>query len=368
LGRKTNEIEVSLAYLQAPTIMAHWLITGGCGFIGGNLLVALTHEGKTRMIRILDNLSVGTQDDLEFYISQLGSFSKKDTAQGAVYRLDTGGTPQIELYIGDIRDEEAAIKATEGIDVVMHLAANTGVQPSIRNPRLDMESNVVGVFNLLEASRHQGVRRFILASSGAAVGETDPPITEEKVARPVSPYGASKLAGEGYCSAYSRSFGLQAIVLRFGNVYGPLSKRKNSVVAKYIKDAINGLPLEVYGDGRQTRDFIFIEDLVAAILLAARSSAAGEVFQIATCTETSVLEIAMELKRLFKNETGLDVDVIHGGALSGEVRRIYADISKAQKVLGFEPRYNLSEGLQKTLEYFLRQGSPTEKRRARREQ
>jgi len=335
--------------------MARWLITGGCGFIGGNLLLALIREGREGVIRILDNLSVGTQEDLEFYISQAGSFSKNESKGRSIYWLDADCTAEIELHIADIRAKEAAFKATEGIDVVVHLAANTGVQASIQNPRLDMESNVVGVFNLLEACRRQNVRRFILSSSGAVVGDAEPPTHEEKVARPVSPYGASKLAGEAYCIAYSRSFGVPAVALRFGNVYGPLSKRKNSVVAKYIKDAMNGLPLEIYGDGKQTRDFIFIEDLVDAILLAARSSAAGEVFQIATHKETTVLEIAMELKCLFKKETGVDVDVVHGDALSGEVRRNCADISKARKVLGFEPRYDLATGLQKTLDYFLRQ-------------
>jgi UDP-glucose 4-epimerase len=335
--------------------MERWLVTGGCGFIGGNLVVALAREGKTRTIRVLDNLSVGTRDDLEFYLSQLGVFTRRESEGRAIYSSEAGGLPVVELYVGDIRDAQAANDASENIDVVVHLAANTGVQASIQDPRLDLESNVLGVVNVLEACRHHKVRKFVLASSAAAVGNTEPPIHEEKAPHPISPYGASKLAGEAYCSAYSSSFGVEAVALRFGNVYGPLSRKKTSVIAKYIKNAMSGRPLELYGDGLQTRDFIFIDDLVDAILLAARSSASGEVFQIATHRETTVQEMALELKRLFHETTGRDVDVIHGNALVGDVRRNYADISKARKMLGFEPRYGLTEGLQRTLDYFLRQ-------------
>lgn len=333
--------------------MKNWLITGGCGFIGGNLLVTLIRERKADTIRVFDNLSVGTRDDLEFYLSQAGSFSCEGTDARSVYRLEGTGAPRVELYVGDIRDDAGALLAGEGIDVIVHLAANTGVQPSIHDPRLDMESNVVGIFNFLEAARRHRVPKFIFASSGAVVGETDPPINEEKVARPVSPYGASKLAGEAYCIAYSRSFGVAAIALRFGNVYGPLSKRKNSVIAKYIKNAMSGRPLEIYGDGNQTRDFIFIDDLIDAVLLAAQSNASGEVFQIATHKETTVGEMALELKRLFMDRTGKDVEIVHGDALTGDVRRNFADISKARRMLGFEPRHDLTRGLEKTLDYFL---------------
>jgi UDP-glucose 4-epimerase len=344
VGRKETQIEVSLD---------RWLITGGCGFIGGNLLLALLREGKARRVRILDNLSVGTRQDLEFYLAQAGTYSPKEDGNPVVYRADAGDAPAVELLIGDIRDAATCSAAARDTDVVVHLAANTGVQLSMQNPRADMESNVVGVFNVLEACREHGVRKFIFASSGAVVGETDPPIREDKVARPISPYGASKLAGEAYCLAYSRSFGVDGVALRFGNVYGPLSKNKTSVVAKYIKNAMDGRPLEIYGDGRQTRDFIYIDDLVNAILLAVRSGASGEVFQIATHRETTVSEVALEVKRLFKESTGADIEVVHGEALKGDVRRNFADISKARTVLGFEPQFDLSRGLQRTLDYFL---------------
>ena len=144
--------------------------------------------------------------------------------------------------------------------------------PSVENPRLDMECNVIGTLNMLEGARMHKVKRFIFASSGAPIGECEPPIHEEMAPHPVSPYGASKLAGEGYCSAYFRTFDVETIALRFGNVYGPGSGHKNSVVAKFIRQAMQGETLEIYGDGKQTRDFIYIDDLIQAICLAINPS------------------------------------------------------------------------------------------------
>ena len=149
------------------------------------------------------------------------------------------------------------MKVAKGIDTIIHLAANTGVGPSIEKPQVDMSVNIIGTFNYLEASRVNKISKFIFASSGAPIGEVEPPIHEEIPPHPLSPYGASKLAGEGYCSAYKNTFGIETVVLRFGNVYGPGSINKSSVVAKFIRKAINGDILEIYGDGMQTRDFIY---------------------------------------------------------------------------------------------------------------
>jgi len=317
----------------------HWLITGGCGFIGTSLIARILRDNPVSNIRVLDNFSVGSREDLYDVTS---SFEKE-------HNLKPAG---IELIEGDIRDNETCLQSCNGIDVIVHLAANTGVAPSVENPRYDMEANVIGTFNMLESARHHGIKKFVMASSGATIGEVEPPIHEEKAPRPVSPYGASKLAGEAYCSAYYRTFGLKTVSLRFANVYGPLSKHKSSVVAKFLKQAFAGEPLEIYGDGNQTRDFIYIDDLIQAIILSVKSDVGGEVFQIATFRETTINEIAQKIKNLVDMEFGAKVSIIHGNTRIGDVKRNYSDISKAKKMLGFSPDYDLDKGLHNTFEYF----------------
>jgi UDP-glucose 4-epimerase len=240
------------------------------------------------------------------------------------------------------------------MDVIVHLAANTGVGPSVENPFLDMEINVGGTFNVLEAARHHQVKRFIFASSGAPAGECEPPVHEELPPHPVSPYGASKLAGEGYCSAYYRTFGVETVVLRFGNVYGPGSGHKNSVVAKFIKQAMAGETLEIYGDGRQTRDFIYIEDLVHAICLSqCTGDVGGEIFQIATNKETTVIEMTNLLISMLEKKNRKDIRLINREKRPGDVLRNFSDTTKARKLLNWEPQTDLSIGLKKTIEYFV---------------
>ncbi len=317
----------------------HWLITGGCGFIGTSLIAYLLNVCPETNIRVLDDFSVGTRSDL----SEATAFLDTERAE------KSGG---IEIIEGDIRDFDTCLKSCQGVDVVVHLAANTGVAPSIENPEFDMQTNVIGTFHMLEASRQHGIKKFVMASSGATIGEVEPPIHEEKTPRPVSPYGASKLAGEAYCSAYSRSFGIKTVALRFGNVYGPLSKHKNSVVAKFIKQAFAKEPLEIYGDGNQTRDFLYIDDLIQAVTLSVSSDVAGEVFQIATFKETTVNEIASKIKNLIESETGQKVNIVYGDSRFGDVKRNFSDISKARRMLGFSPEFDLDKGLKNTFEYF----------------
>ena len=214
----------------------NWLITGGCGFIGRNLVKNFLNEGG-HYIRVIDNLCVGTKKDL----AHVCEYRQVDSS-GSFDETVSGSVP--ELVVGDILDPELALRAAKDINVIVHLAANTGVGPSVENPRKDCETNIIGTVNYLEAARKNKVGRFVFASSGAPAGECEPPIHEELPPHPVSPYGAGKLAGEGYCSAYWHSFGVETVCLRFGNVYGPLSARKNSVVAKFIKRAMRGRPLE----------------------------------------------------------------------------------------------------------------------------
>ena len=272
--------------------MYRFLITGGCGFLGCSLVDNLLKE--QHVVRVVDNLSTGTRADL----AKVTDFVEKSIDE-------LQDSPDgVELIVGDILDDQLALTVTKGCDVIVHFAANTGVGPSVEDPRGDCMANVIGTFNYLEAARINKVPRFIFASSGAPAGEVEPPIHEELPPHPVSPYGASKLAGEGYCSAYYRTFGIDTVMLRFGNVYGPGSLHKSSVVAKFIREALNGETLEIYGDGFQTRDFIYVDDLIDAVMLAVNTpNIGGEAFQIATNKETTVGEMSEELVSVVTGQT-----------------------------------------------------------------
>ena len=297
------------------------LITGGCGFIGTNLAEYLS--GKGYRVRILDNLSSS---------SQVWTVNPPPTQQTA------------ELIIGDIRDKDMVNQALKGVDAVVHLAAHTSVVGSLENPEENWDININGTLNLLEACRQNRADKFIFASSNAAVGEQTPPIDERAIPRPLSPYGASKLAGEALCSAYYHSFGLKTISLRFANCYGPYSDHKSSVIARFMGWAREGKPLIIYGDGNQTRDFIHIVDVCQAIYLSLMTlDFYSEVFQIASGVETTINELA----EMIEEVTGNKLQIIHQMERKAEIRRNYADVSKARAFLGFQPKVELREGLKR---------------------
>jgi UDP-glucose 4-epimerase len=223
-----------------------------------------------------------------------------------------------------------------------------------------MESNVMGTFNMLEGARSQGVKRFVFASSGAPAGECEPPIHEELPPHPVSPYGASKLAGEGYCSAFYKTFGVHTVALRFSNVYGPGSTHKSSVVAKFIKQALNRETLTIYGDGAQTRDFIFIDDLIDAVYKAAviKNDIGGETFQIATSRETTIDEITGLLLGVLE-ANGIDLPRVEKTTPRlGDVKRNFSDTTKAKNILGWRNEWSLKQGIEHTVQWFLNEGGP----------
>jgi UDP-glucose 4-epimerase len=302
--------------------MKSYLITGGCGFIGVNLTTRLVAQGGR--VRILDNLSLGKREDVE----PLG----------------------VDLQVGDIRDFAAIRKACDGMDTVVHLAAHTRVVESVTNPELNFEINAIGTMNVLRACRDAGVKKFIFASTGGAIlGEQEPPVHEGMVPRPVSPYGASKLVGEGYCSAFFGSYGLNTVALRFSNVYGPYSYKKGSVVAQFFRNLSQKQPLVVYGDGQQTRDFLYVADLVEAILLTDRAEAPGEVFQIASGRETSIRTLLDTMKTVLPD---IQFDIRYEPARAGEISRNYASIEKARRMLGYDPKTKLDDGLKNTWRWF----------------
>jgi UDP-glucose 4-epimerase len=299
-------------------------------------------------IRVVDNLSVGSEADLA--TAARGNL----LVSTPEHLAPSWGGSAIELVVTDVRDEAAAAKAVAGADVVVHLAAETGVPHSILDPLQDCTTNVLGTLNYLEACRVQPTPRFVFASSGAPIGECTPPIHEELAPHPVSPYGASKLAGEGYCSAYYHCYGVEAVALRFSNVYGPGSGHKSSVVARFIGQALCGKALEIYGDGAQTRDFLFVDDLVSAVILAATAPAAvGNLFQIAMGYETSLIDLISELSAVMARAGLPHPTVQKTSPRLGDVKRNYADISKAKSLLGWSPKVSLAEGLHETLMSFL---------------
>lgn len=321
--------------------MAGLLVTGGCGFIGTSLIGYLVNSCGVRDICVLDNLSASSYEDL----LEVAEFVRCDPS-GV---LPSTGLRFIE---GDIRDRVLVERCCATVSQIVHLAANTGVAPSVHDPIMDMECNVIGVLNVLESARKFRVDKFVFASSGAPAGVVEPPIHEEIAPHPASPYGASKLAGEGYCSAYFHSFGINTIALRFGNVYGPRSKNKSSVVAKFIRQAMANEVCEIYGDGKQTRDFIYIEDLVRAIVLSLESSCGGEIFQIACGVELSVIDVA-EVIRAALRKHDVDMQLQTSAPRVGDVMRNYSDTSKAARLLGWKASYPFESGVEKTVQYFL---------------
>ncbi|WP_444936941.1 NAD-dependent epimerase/dehydratase family protein [Microbulbifer sp. JMSA004] len=301
------------------------LITGGCGFIGSNLVKYLNTLSLYDEILVLDNEVTGTTAAL-------------------------AGIPH-KFIRGDVRNQRDVDEAVKHADAVIHLAADTRVINSINNPVYNFEVNVQGTVNLLEAMRRYEVRHLINASTGGAIiGEADPPVHELMPVNPASAYGASKAAAEAYCSAYSQSYGLSITCLRFSNVYGPLSLHKGSVIAAFIKNILKGQVCDVYGDGYQTRDFIFVGDLCQGIMKALEKRENG-VFQLGSGQPTSINEVIS----LLRDVSGCheDLEIVNHPFRAGEVRHNYTDITKAKQYLGFRPEVSLRDGIQITWDYFV---------------
>lgn len=307
----------------------HVLVTGGCGFIGANLVRFLRERTPWR-VRVIDNLQTG----------------------------DPGHVPEklADVVIGNVADVAVLDPALEGIDAVIHLASTTGVVPSVEDPVWDFEGNPLPTFRLLDACRRKGIDRVVFASSGATLGEAPPPVNEEVLPRPLSPYGAGKLVGEAYCQAFAGSYGMQTAALRFSNVYGPFSlRKKGNAVPNFVRRCLSNEPMVIYGDGTQTRDFIHVDDLCDCIHRAATTDGlAGDVFQVAMGVETAIADLA----ELVQKVTGAESEIQFEPKRAGEIHRSWADISKARRVLGFNPQVDLEQGIGQTVAWYKENWSP----------
>jgi UDP-glucose 4-epimerase len=296
-------------------------VTGGAGFIGSALVPALAGAGYD--VLVVDDLSVGDPMNVE--------------RAGA------------ELRKGDVRDLELVTTAARGCDVVFHLAAGAGVIESVTDPLTNFDQNVRGTLSVLEAARQADVPRLVFSSSNAPLGANAYPAREDKPVAPLSPYGASKAAGEAYCSAYFGAYGMDAVVVRFSNAYGPHSAHKGNVIPLFIRRMRAGEDLVVYGDGDQTRDFVFCEDLAAGLIAAARTPAVGgQIFQLASGVETSL----NRLLELLSAASGISPRVRREPPRPGEILRNYSLIDKARSVLGYSPAVPLEDGLKRTWDWF----------------
>jgi UDP-glucose 4-epimerase len=291
------------------------VITGGAGFVGSNLAGELVADGAD--VRVLDDFDSVTTD----YLDGL----------------------RIKRTNGSITDFAAVRRAVKGADAVVHLAAMSGVAPSVEHPERDFAVNVQGTFNVLDAVRRAGVPRVIFASSGAVLAGAKPPLHEGVLPAVLSPYGASKLYGEAALQAFREVYGFTGIVLRFSNVYGPNCDHKRSVVAEFLRRALQRKPLVIYGNGRQTRDFLHVDDVCRALRISLKSPSSG-VFQLGTGVETSVARLA----NLVQKATGTKLEVERRPARPGEAARNFVDPSLARRILRWEPRIGLLDGLTST--------------------
>ena len=313
--------------------MGRYLVTGGAGFIGSNIVERLVKDGQS--VVVLDNFSSGKVENLAFI---------KD------YNLPA---ERYTLIRGDIRDLDICKQACQGVDFVLHHAALRSVPRSLDKPIDYNEVNINGILNMLEAAKSQNVKRFVFASSSSIYGEAQRfPEKETDLPKLVSPYALTKLAGEYYCRVFSHIYGLSTVCLRYFNVFGPrqsLDDEYAVVIPKFIHCLFNNQPPPIYGTGKQSRDFTYIDNVVEANLLAANAADIKcAVFNISNGKDKTVLELASLLNKIMKKS----IAPVHLPPRQGDIFRTLADISQAKRTLGFRPRVDFQQGIQRTVEWF----------------
>lgn len=307
--------------------MSKYLITGGAGFIGGHITEMLVKEGHD--VIVFDNFSTGNMANL------------------------TAVQDAVKVVEGDIQDINALNNAMDGVDYVIHQAAEISVVRSVAEPTFINAVNVDGTLNVLISAKDHGVKRVVMASSSAVYGDTGTRAqSEDCMPNPLSPYGASKMAGEHYLSVFYQIYGLETVRLRYFNVFGPRQNPKSqyaAVIPKFIDRILNGQEIRIYGDGEQTRDFVYVENVARANCLACiAKDAPGRVFNIASEQTVTVNELTKQLTEL----AGRSVEVVHDAPVLGDIKYSSSNISLARKVLGYEPSITFFEGLKRTFDYF----------------
>jgi dTDP-glucose 4,6-dehydratase len=303
------------------------LVTGGAGFIGSHVVDKLIETDVE--VTVLDNLDTGKMENI------------------AQHRKSSN----FNFVKGDIRDLQLVKQLVKGVDAVINLAAIASVQRSVEDPLLVNDVNVKGTLNLLKASVDSNVKRFVQASSAAVYGDVQTlPVREDFNPMPLSPYAVSKLATDNYAMVFNRVYGLGAVCLRFFNVYGPRQANNpySGVITIFANEILAHRPPRIFGDGEQTRDFVFVDDVVSATMLAlTEKNAVGEIFNVASGKATTINNIVEILQKIM----GEDLRPVHGKPREGDIRHSYASIEKARKFLGFEPVFSLEEGLRALIKH-----------------
>jgi len=317
--------------------MSLYLVTGGAGFIGSNIVEELLR--RNQKVRILDNFSTGKRENISHVKDILGGENKKNLEK-------------LEVVEGDIRSYHIVREAIEGVDFILHQAALPSVPRSVKDPLTSNEVNVVGTLNILNAAKETKVKRIVYASSSSVYGDLEVlPKTEDMLPRPLSPYAVSKLAGEKYCQVFTSLYGLETIGLRYFNVFGPRqdpNSQYSAVIPKFIKIIKEGKSPTVFGDGEQSRDFTYVRNVVEANLLACKKNTedlSGEIFNAAFGKRITINELVNSINDILKT----NIQPNYNEPRPGDVKHSLSNIGKIRQLLDYEPKVDFYEGLKRVI-------------------
>lgn len=321
------------------------LITGGAGFVGSHLANIIINYAN--YLIILDNLSTGNMKNIEYLLNKYKN--------------------KVTFVNDDIRNMNTCLEVTKNVDIIFHLAAQINPVKAVKKPFYDFEVNARGTLNILEAARKNDVSKLIYASTNVYGNPKYLPTDENHPIDLLSPYAASKLAGEAYTIVYNNTYGLNTVRLRFSNIYGPgqTTKSESGVIAIFIERILSKQPIIIFGNGEQTRDFVYIDDVVEALVRAAIvSEANGEVFNIGSGNEITINRLAKMIIKIINNLVGgkLKTEILYGPSRSADFHRACYDISKARKILGYVPKVSIEEGLKRTIIWNLNRNKDSDRR------